>query len=168
MLPQSYSANKTIQIDASAHTVKALISDFKQWSKWSPWEQVTPSIKFSISEPSKGPGAYQSWTSQWGHGEMTITAVTEDKITFNILLNEDNIVKGVILITQAGESVNVVCHIEGQATSTLFSGYIAMFNEYILSNAVTLGLHNLKTVAQLSNAQKAINKSDGKNTGRSN
>jgi hypothetical protein len=45
----------------------------------------------------------------------------------------------------------------------LISGYVAIFAENILGNIVTLGLNNLKTVAQLSDAQAIMESHDSQN-----
>ncbi|KAA1150410.1 MULTISPECIES: SRPBCC family protein [Pseudoalteromonas] len=165
MLPQNYSVNKTIEVNASIRTIKSLTTDFDEWHKWSPWQQVDPSIKFAVSEPSAGIGAHQSWISKWGHGEMTITALNDRKMVFNTLLNNEHIVQGTLTFTtNSNNSVNVECHIEGQATTILVSGYMAIFSEYVLNNTIALGLNNLKTVAQLSDIQNVMESHDSQNS----
>lgn len=153
LLPQSYSVNKQVKIDADPLIIKSLLSDFNQWSKWSPWQKVDPSIKFIVNEPSAGIGAHQSWQSKWGYGEMTITSLTDKKMTFNILLNGEHIIYGTVKQVINADAVIVKCHVEGQATTMLVSGYMALIYDYVLGNTVTLGLNNLKTVAQLSDLQ---------------
>lgn len=163
-LPQSYSVSKTIEINASTDTIKRLVVDFNEWHKWSPWQQVDPSIQFTVSEPSAGIGAHQSWLGKWGFGEMTITELTNNKMVFNILLNEEDSVRGTFIFSEHPKSVSVACHIEGQANTLLISGYMAIFSEYILNNTVTLGLNNLKTVAQLSDTKKVMENHDSQNS----
>ncbi|WP_259399037.1 SRPBCC family protein, partial [Pseudoalteromonas sp. SG41-6] len=162
--PQNYSVDKKMVINADTRTIKLLVSDFDQWHKWSPWQQVDTSIRFSVNEPSAGVGAHQSWVSKWGYGEMTITSINKDKIAFNLLLDNEHIVQGTLEFAQANQVIMVTCHIEGQATTLLISGYMAMFYKYILSNAVTLGLNNLKTVAQLYEPQATTDSHDSKNS----
>ncbi|WP_425355714.1 hypothetical protein [Pseudoalteromonas aliena] len=164
ILPQSYSVDKTIQINSSQNTIRVLVGDFKQWHKWSPWQQISPSTTFIISEPSAGVGAYQSWESMWGFGEMTITAMSGSEITFNVLLNEENIIKGTLSFVNNSKALTVTCQIKGQATNALFSGYVAFITQYILNNAVTLGLNNLKATAQLNDKQITAENYGNKNS----
>jgi len=153
LLPQSYNVTKSININANTHIVKPLITDFSQWHKWSPWKKLDPSVELSLGEPSTGVGAHQSWQSKWGAGEMTTTALSANKMVLNILFAQEHIIAAKVIFTQNAKTVTVTFQITGQATLPLVSGYVAVLSEHILSNAVSLGLNNLKTVAQLSDAQ---------------
>lgn len=163
-LPQNYSVDKKIEINANTRTIKSLVTDFNQWHKWSPWQQVDPSIKFTVNEPSLGVGAHQSWVSKWGYGEMTITSISQNKMSFNMLLDDENIVQGTLAFIEENQSITVICHIEGQANTILISGYMAILSEYVLGNTVALGLNNLKTVAQLSDMQSIMESHDSQNS----
>jgi len=162
-LPQNYSVNKKIEIDANTNTIKSLLTDFNQWHKWSPWKQVDSSIEFTVSEPSMGVGAHQSWQSSWGYGEMTITELSRNKMVLNILLNDEDIVEATLIFTERPNSLNIACHIEGQASTALVSGYMAIFIKYLLNNTLSLGLNNLKSVAQLNDPQIVVNNNDSQN-----
>lgn len=163
-LPQSYNVNKTIEINANIEIVKPLVTDFNQWQKWSPWEKVDPSIRFILGEPSSGVGAHQSWTGKWGYGEMIITSVNHNKVSFNILLNAEHIIRGTFNFREQNDIVTLICNIKGQTTMPLVSGYTAILSEYILNNTVSLGLNNLQTVAQLSEAQRIMHSNDSQNS----
>ena len=164
ILPQSYSVNKTIEINADIKVVKPLIIDFNKWQKWSPWEKVDPSIRFTLGEPSSGLGAHQSWKGKWGYGEMIITSVSQNKVSFNILLNTEHIIRGTFNLSEQRGIVTLICNIKGQTTAPLISGYTAILSKYILSNTVSLGLNNLQTVAQLSDPQRIMHSHDSQNS----
>ncbi|CAM2828780.1 SRPBCC family protein [Pseudoalteromonas distincta] len=164
ILPQSYSVNKTVEINANIEIVKPLVTDFNQWQKWSPWGKVDPSIRFTLGEPSSGVGAHQSWTGKWGYGEMIITSVSQNKVSFNILLNAEHIIRGTFNFSEQNGIVTLICNIEGQTTAPLISGYTAILSEYVLSNTVSLGLNNLQTAAQLIDPQRIIHSHDSQNS----
>ncbi|MBQ4856799.1 SRPBCC family protein [Pseudoalteromonas sp. MMG007] len=164
ILPQHYSVSKTVKINAAQEVVKPLFTDFSQWYKWSPWEKVDSSIEFNIGEPSSGVGAHQSWQGKWGYGEMTITAVSDNKIDFNILLNAEHIITGTFTFIEQNNTVTLTCIIEGQTTAPLISGYTAILSEYVLKNTVSLGLNNLQTIAQLSNPKRVEKSHDSQNS----
>ena len=84
---------------------------------------------------------------------MTTTALSANKMVLNILFAQEHIIAAKVIFTQNAKTVTVTFQITGQATLPLVSGYVAVLSEHILSNAVSLGLNNLKTVAQLSDAQ---------------
>jgi hypothetical protein len=156
LLSPNYSAQKSIKINANPHIIKSLVTDFSQWHKWSPWKKIDPSITFYLGKPSAGIGAHQSWQSKWGTGEMTITALSEKSMEFTILLAQEHIITGNILFIQNAKNVTVSLQINGQATTPLISGYVAILSERLLNNTLALGLNNLKTVAQLSDAQAVM------------
>jgi len=164
MLPQDYSVSKRVEINANTSTIKTLVADFNQWRTWSPWQQVDPTIEFVVNEPGAGVGAHQSWVGKWGYGEMTITSLSDDKMSFNILLNDEHIIEGTLTFSPQANANTVTCFIEGQSTTLLISGYMALVYEYILNNTLELGLNNLKTVAQLSDIQSVANSHDSKNS----
>ncbi|TMO73754.1 hypothetical protein CWC17_10120 [Pseudoalteromonas sp. S3785] len=161
-LPQNYSVNKSIQINAKVETVKLLVSDFSLWHTWSPWGKVDPSIRFALGEPIRGIGAHQSWQSDWGYGEMTITSLSKNRMTFNALLKNEHIIEGEITFNEVEDRVNVTCKINGQTNAPLISGYLSILSEYVLSNTVSLGLNNLQTVAQLRDQKTQLDTNDSK------
>jgi len=161
LLPQHYHVQKSIKINARPAVIKSLVADFSHWYKWSPWQQIDPNVEFNIGEPSTGTGAYQSWRGKWGQGEMTISSLTANEIVFNVLFNQEHIITSKMQFNQ--QTKIVTWHIEGQATAPLISGYVAIFAENILGNIVTLGLNNLKTVAQLSDPQTIMESHDSQN-----
>lgn len=164
LLPQDYRVSKHVEINANSSTIKTLVADFNQWDTWSPWQQVDPTIEFIVNEPGAGVGAHQSWIGKWGYGEMTITSLSDDEMSFNILLNNEHIIEGTLTFSPQANANIVTCYIEGQSTTLLISGYMALVYEYILNNTLELGLNNLKTVAQLSDIQSVANSHDSKNS----
>jgi predicted PurR-regulated permease PerM len=164
LLPQDYRVSKHVEINANTSTIKTLVADFNQWHTWSPWQQVDPTIEFIVNEPGAGVGAHQSWIGKWGYGEMTITSLNNNKMSFNILLNNEHIIEGTLTFSPQENANIVTCYIEGQSTTLLISGYMALVYEYILNNTLELGLNNLKTVAQLSDIQSVANSHDSKNS----
>ena len=63
---------------APPELVHGLVNDFRQWARWSPWEQRDPNLKRSFEGPRSGVGAVYGWTGndQVGQGRMTITEST--------------------------------------------------------------------------------------------
>ena len=80
---------------------------------------------------------------------MTITNISSTKINFNILFNEEHIVTGVVSFSPLANGNQVTCSLDGEVTTSILGGYLALFSQYILANTVKLGLNNLKTTAQL-------------------
>jgi uncharacterized protein YndB with AHSA1/START domain len=74
-LPANFRVERSATIDAPPEAVFALIHDFRQWRKWSPYEKRDPNMKRTYDGPAAGAGSAYSWAgnAQIGEGRMTIT-----------------------------------------------------------------------------------------------
>ncbi|SEG44314.1 SRPBCC family protein [Bosea lathyri] len=69
MKPNTFSVQRSIAINAPPERVYPLISDFKAWGAWSPWEKKDPNLKRSFSGPDSGIGAAYAWAGDKNVGE---------------------------------------------------------------------------------------------------
>lgn len=78
--PDSFTVARSLVIDATPSTLFALIQDFREWAKWSPWDKLDPTMKRTFEGSERGVGARYTWegNSKVGGGAMTIREVTED------------------------------------------------------------------------------------------
>jgi uncharacterized protein YndB with AHSA1/START domain len=74
LLPNSYTIERSTTIKATPETIFPLVNDFQKWDKWSPFVELDPQAKVTISEPSAGKGAKMTWdgNDQVGAGEMLV------------------------------------------------------------------------------------------------
>ena len=56
-----YTVTRTTTIEAPAERVHALVNDFHEWPKWSPWEDLDPQLRRTYSGPDAGVGATYAW-----------------------------------------------------------------------------------------------------------
>lgn len=80
LLPDKVHFSRDIVIDAPADKVFGFISDFNEWSKWSPWYKMDPDAEYEIS--GSGIGHKMSWTSTQqnvGTGSQEIIEVDNPK-----------------------------------------------------------------------------------------
>lgn len=79
MQPNSYSVQRTIAIKAPPEKILPLISDFHNWTSWSPWENLDPAMKRTFSGAPKELGAVYAWEGDGkvGAGRMEITSLTQ-------------------------------------------------------------------------------------------
>jgi hypothetical protein len=70
-----YEVVRTTSIAAPAATVHALIADFREWPKWSPWEDLDPELHRTYSGAATGVGSVYEWRGnrKAGEGRMEIT-----------------------------------------------------------------------------------------------
>lgn len=86
MRPDTFHVERSANIAAPPEKIVALVSDFKEWGKWSPWEKLDPAMTRTMSDPSGGVGATYSWkgNSDVGEGKMDVASVAPDKVVINI------------------------------------------------------------------------------------
>jgi polyketide cyclase/dehydrase/lipid transport protein len=69
-------------IAAPRERVHALIDDFHEWRKWSPWEDMDPDLRRDYGGPDAGPGASYAWEGnrKAGKGSMEITGSSPERV----------------------------------------------------------------------------------------
>ncbi len=78
----SFEFSRSTTVDAPPERVHALVDDFHEWTRWSPWEDVDPDLRRTYSGPDRGVGAHYAWAGnrKAGEGEMEITGSTPQRI----------------------------------------------------------------------------------------
>jgi len=72
--PDSFRIERTAGIKAPPDKIFALINDFHQWGKWSPYEKIDPALKRTFGGAEAGKGATYEWSGNKniGSGRMEI------------------------------------------------------------------------------------------------
>jgi uncharacterized protein YndB with AHSA1/START domain len=65
-------------IPATPERVFALLDDFHQWERWSPWEELDPSMAHTYSGADSGVGAVHAWKGNKKAGEGRMEIVDAD------------------------------------------------------------------------------------------
>ncbi|MGH1558279.1 SRPBCC family protein [Caulobacter segnis] len=76
--PSHFVVTRTAVIDAPPEKLEAMVSDFHQWSLWSPWEKLDPGMTRTYGGPASGVGSTYAWVGndKVGSGGMEIEKVT--------------------------------------------------------------------------------------------
>jgi hypothetical protein len=84
--PNTISYARSARINAPPERITALISDFKKWIVWSPWEKRDPNLKRTYSGSASGVGAVYAWegNKNVGSGRMEILESTPTKIRIKL------------------------------------------------------------------------------------
>src|SRR5260221_6538689 len=72
--PDTFKVQREATIQAPPEKVYALISDFKAWPAWSPWEKKDPQMKRTFGAVTTGEKATYAWqgNKEVGEGRMEI------------------------------------------------------------------------------------------------
>jgi hypothetical protein len=75
--PNAFVVKRSAVIDAPPGTLEAMVSDFHQWGRWSPYETMDPAMKRTYGGPASGVGATYAWVGndKVGTGGMEIQKV---------------------------------------------------------------------------------------------
>jgi hypothetical protein len=81
-----FSLSRSTRVRADAATVHALIDDFREWTKWSPWENVDPDLRRDYTGPVNGVGSTYRWSGnrKAGEGMMRITGSTPTSVVVDL------------------------------------------------------------------------------------
>ncbi|MET8774436.1 SRPBCC family protein [Nocardia sp. NPDC050713] len=73
---------RRIVISAPPARIHALIDNFREWTKWSPWEDLDPQLQRTYSGAESGVGAHYAWSGnrKAGAGSMELVADDEREI----------------------------------------------------------------------------------------
>lgn len=81
-----FSLSRSTTIQAPPDRIHALVDDFREWQKWSPWEGVDPDLDREYSGPDHGVGSTYHWSGnkKAGEGEMRITGSTPTSLVADL------------------------------------------------------------------------------------
>lgn len=151
--PDTFSVERGTTIAAPPATVHALINDFHEWSRWSPWEKLDPAMKRTYGGPASGVGATYGWEGNGdvGAGRMEVTAsVPASSVTLKLDFLKPFEAHNVIefTLTPAGDSTKVLWRMHGPNNflNKLISVFVSM--DKMVGPDFEKGLVDLKAAAE--------------------
>ncbi|MDJ0701463.1 MAG: SRPBCC family protein [Woeseiaceae bacterium] len=90
LLPSEQYVERSAVVAADQSEVFSLVSDYRQFNRWSPWAARDPDTKYEYTGPATGVGSAMSWRSEdpnVGNGMQEIVEIQPDtmvksKLTF--------------------------------------------------------------------------------------
>jgi hypothetical protein len=81
-----FALSRSTRIQADPARVHALVDDFREWQKWSPWEGLDPDLHREYTGPDHGVGSTYHWSGnkKAGAGEMRITGSTPTSLVADL------------------------------------------------------------------------------------
>lgn len=153
--PATFSIQRSAVIRAPADRIFPLVNDFRQWTKWSPWEKRDPALKRSYGGAASGTGAIYAWegNKNIGSGRMEILdASSPSKITIKLDFFkpfEAHNTAEFTFVPEAGASAtNVVWVMRGP--SSFMSKVMQVFMNFdkMIGKDFEAGLASLKTLSE--------------------
>lgn len=150
-MPQNYTVERSIIIDAETSDVYPYVVNLKQWEKWGVWFKRDPDIELSYEGPDRAIGMRLEWKSETqGDGEMEITLLEHNsKVGYSLFFPElDMGSDGVVEIEAVDEGSRVTWRDKGTVDNNPVNKFFILFIDGIIGPDFALGLENLKTVVE--------------------
>lgn len=79
--PRAFRIERSIESSATPTEIFSILSDFRRFTEWSPWQDKDPQMKTEIMGEPGQIGSSYAWNgnNQVGEGRMTITGIELDK-----------------------------------------------------------------------------------------
>ena len=151
--PAMFRVERSTSIQAPPETIFALLSDFRQWPDWSPWEKLDPAMTRTLSGAASGVGAVYAWTGNKnvGAGRMEITdaqAPTRLTIKLDFLRPFEAHNRIDLTLEPSGGSTGVRWAMHGPNTKVMrvMGTFVSM--DKMMGKDFEKGLSNLKRLAE--------------------
>jgi uncharacterized protein YndB with AHSA1/START domain len=144
---------RSTTITAPPERVHALIDDFHEWRKWSPWEEVDPELERNYSGAESGAGAKYAWEGnrKAGKGNMEILSSTPQQVDIKLVFEKpfkaDN--RTIFELTpQGGDATEVTWRMTGnnKGMAALFTKIVS--TDKLVGKDFERGLAQMKAAAE--------------------
>lgn len=151
--PDSQHVQRMASIGAPPEKILPLITDFHNWSSWSPYEKVDPAMKRTYSGAVNGTGAVYEWEGNMkvGQGRMEITDTSQPsrvtiKLDFIKPLADHDIAE--FTLVPQGDFTTVTWTMDGPTpyAGKLIGVFVDM--DAMIGGQFETGLANLKALAE--------------------
>jgi Polyketide cyclase / dehydrase and lipid transport len=148
-----FTITRSTSIAASPGAIHALVDDFHEWAKWSPWEDLDPALQRSYSGPDSGVGAHYAWKGnrKAGEGWMEITDSSPDRVEIELAFMKPmrNTQQVEFVLTPTSGGTDVTWRMAGQHEGLMMNLFSKVFPmEKMIGTDFEKGLARLKAAAE--------------------
>jgi len=151
--PDSFAVQRAAVVDAPPERIFPLISDFRQWGSWSPYEHKDPAMKRTFSGAARGNGAVYAWEGDKnvGTGRMEILEAAAPskiviKLDFYSPFEAHNTAEFTML--PQGDETRVTWRMHGPAPFMAKVMHVFINIDKMVGKDFEVGLANLKRLAE--------------------
>ena len=143
-LPGSVHVEREIVIVAPPETVFRLVNNLRESTKWSPWFDQDPSVKFSMEGPASGKGARMIWASE----NVEKIAGSGRKVITNLDFGGRGTAVSTMTIIPYGNGARVNWAFDARFGYDPLKRYFGLFIDERIEREYKNGLTRLKLVAE--------------------
>ncbi|MFI6167254.1 SRPBCC family protein [Nocardia sp. NPDC051052] len=140
-------------ISAEPSRIHRLIGNLREWTKWSPWEDVDPQLQRTYTGPEAGIGAKYAWIGnrKAGAGSMEVVASADREIGIQLVFEKPWKATNQVLFelnpTESG-ATEVVWRMTGEQQGLMKVLSKVLPTDKIVGKDFEKGLARLKAVAE--------------------
>lgn len=153
MAESKYTVTRSTTIAATPDRVYDELADFRNWQRWSPWEDLDPDLRRTYSGAESGTGSVYAWSGnrKAGQGRMEMTeAVRPSRVAIDLAFEKPWKARNDtgFVITPDGAGSRVTWTMTGD--KTLMTRVLGLFTsmDKMVGRDFEKGLARLKTVAE--------------------
>lgn len=146
-----FEMSRSTTVAAPPERVHVLLDDFREWRKWSPWEELDPELQRTYTGPERGVGSHYEWSGnkKAGQGSMEIIESTPSAVAVDLRFfkpfEATNITR--FDLTPAGGGTQVVWTMTGERSAMM--GLMGkLFFDKAIGKDFDKGLAQLKAAAE--------------------
>lgn len=152
-LPSRVAVERSISIEARPVMIFALVNDFRNFNKWSPWAERGKGVtEYVFTGPDRGVGATMSWTSESpevGTGRQEIVASTPyERVAVVLAFEGQGNAEAAYDLVPVGEATKVTWSFATEFGYDLFGRYLGLLFDDWIGADYEAGLANLKNLAE--------------------
>lgn len=153
LLSPTFSVKRSVDVNASAEKVYALVAEPRRWKEWSVWNRRDPAMQITYSGPPSGVGAAWAWKSgSEGDGSMTFTAAEPGRrIVYDLYFPDFGTTStGELSFAPEGAGTRVTWTMNGDMGGNPLYRWFALAMDSMVGKDFEAGLANLKALAEKS------------------
>ncbi len=149
-LPSQAIVERSTEIDARQATIFALLNDFHQVNKWSPWIEDDPNARVEIFGPRRGVGATVAWDGNViGQGSQTITeSVPFERVATALDFGDQGEAKVVFELQETDEGTEITWTFNMDFGFNIVGRYFGLIIAGAVGDDYEEGLASLKSMAE--------------------
>jgi effector-binding domain-containing protein len=151
LLPREARVERSIIIDRPASVIFPVINSFERFGEWSPWQELDPNLKVTVSGQRAGVGAKYSWTGndKVGIGTQEISASEPNKsVTNDLDFGDMGRSKAVMSLTPEGSGTRVNWTLDSDLGTNPLFRYFGLLMDRMVGKDYERGLAKLKALAE--------------------
>lgn len=146
-LSDSYAMDRATEVAAPRAQVHAVVSDLRTWKEWTVWnKEKDPTVEYSyVGEPG-AVGQTSTWKGEeLGEGSMTITAVSPDRVAYELRFGEEDPAQIEMLLEERGPGATAVkWRMEGKFEGMPYERWFGLMIDRMAGPDFEKGLANLQ------------------------